>query len=348
VTDLPMSAAFSAAMLLWLRCGDRPGAGRILAGVLLGFAVLAKGLVPLALALPALWITRKHLWKSLIACVAVALPWYVLCTLRNGTAFLADFFWKHHFERFTSGALMHEQPWWYYVPILLAGLFPWTPLAALLFRRKLYSDPRHRFLLLWFAFGFVFFSVATNKLPGYLLPLVPALAALLGLSLAEVSWARWLLPCCALLLMLVPVVANVLPQVLSQGLGAVAGGIEGWTPWTAVALAVALLALRSREIATGLVVLGITAGVVFIKVQTYPVLDETVSARELWQRVSQSHGQVCVEDIPRNWRYGLNYYAIIPLPDCEKEPQWFHITPQMISQAESRSLPAAAAGSAKR
>lgn len=299
------------------------------------------------LALPAFWIARKRLWKSLIACIAVAGPWYLLCTLRNGNAFLADFFWKHHFQRFTSSALMHAQPFWYYVPILLAGLFPWTPLAALLFRRKLYADPHRRFLLLWFAFGFVFFSVATNKLPGYLLPLFPAIAALLGLALAEISWSRWLLPCCALLLILVPVVADVLPQILQHGLGAAAEYHVGWAPLAVLALAVLVLLVKPREVAVALIVLGVTAGVVFIKVQTYPVLDETVSAREFWRRVSETHGQVCVEDIPRNWRYGSNYYSAVPLPDCEKEPQWFHITPQMISQAESRSLPAAAAGSAK-
>ena len=114
VTDLPMSAAFSGAMLVLVGQvhdlpPDRAGRGPapLWAGAFLGIAVLAKGLVPLVLALPALWIARKHLWKSLIACVAVALPWYLLCTLRNGNAFLTEFFWKHHFERFTSGALMH-------------------------------------------------------------------------------------------------------------------------------------------------------------------------------------------------------------------------------------------------
>ena len=184
VTDLPMTAAFAAAMLLsipWITNGNR----RLLipAGALLGVAVLAKGLVPLILAVPLLWMGRKRLLELPrlgVGLVVVAVPWYLLCTLRNGLPFLEEFFWKHHFQRFSNDALQHVQPIWFYIPVLLAGLVPWTPLLVLLFKRRLYQDQRVRFLLLWFAFGFVFLSISVNKLPGYLLPLLPALCALDG------------------------------------------------------------------------------------------------------------------------------------------------------------------------
>ena len=71
-------------------------------------------------------------------------------------------------------------PIWFYVPVLLAGLFPWTPLLVLLFSAPLFQDRRAQFLLAWFAWGFVFFSASRNKLPGYLLPLLPPVAALVG------------------------------------------------------------------------------------------------------------------------------------------------------------------------
>jgi hypothetical protein len=32
-------------------------------------------------------------------------------------------------------------------------------------------------------------------------------------------------------------------------------------------------------------------------------------------------GDVCVDEIRRNWRYGLNYYSVTPLPDCEQQPR---------------------------
>ena len=129
VTDLPMAAAFSAAMLLslpWIRTGNRRELPA--AAALLGVAVLAKGLVPLALALPLVWMGRKQ-WKDLLrpapilAFLAVAAPWYLLATLLHGGAFLGDFFGKHHFARFFTGELQHQQPFWFYLPVLLAGLF---------------------------------------------------------------------------------------------------------------------------------------------------------------------------------------------------------------------------------
>src|SRR5439155_24742625 len=110
-----------------------------------------------------------------IGCIAAAAPWYVLVWSRNGSTSRNEFFWKHHVERFFTPSLQHVQPFWYYIPVLLAGLFPWTPLAGLLFRPKLFADVRIRSLGAWLAFALLFFSLARNKLPGYVLPLMPAL-----------------------------------------------------------------------------------------------------------------------------------------------------------------------------
>src|SRR5579864_6864468 len=152
VTDLPMSAAFAAAMLVVLS-----GRGRISAGVLLGAAVLAKGLVPLVLFLPVFWFWRRRprdIAVLLTVAVVVAAPWFALVVLRNGTPFLEDFFWKQHFSRFLTGALQHERPVGFYVPVLLAGFFPWTPMLWLLFENRLHKDPRVAFLLAWLVWGF--------------------------------------------------------------------------------------------------------------------------------------------------------------------------------------------------
>ncbi len=171
VTDLPMAAAFSAAMLLsldWIETGERRRLP--LAAALLGVAVLAKGLAPLVLTLPLVWCGRRR-WRDLVrrtvlaAFLIVALPWYVLCYLRNGAVFLRTFFWQQHFERYTTESLAHGQPFWFYVPVLLGALLPWTPLLALLARRALYTDARRRFLLLWFLFVWCFFRFRRTSCP---------------------------------------------------------------------------------------------------------------------------------------------------------------------------------------
>ena len=333
LTDLPMSAAFAAMILLllpWVRRGEE----RVppVTGVLLGLAVLAKGLVPIVLALPLLWVGRRRLRHLLLpgtVMVLTAAPWYVACTYRNGTAFLYDFFWKQHFGRFFSGGLQHVQPFWFYVPVLVAGLMPWSVLLPLLCRRKFYDDGRLRFLLLTVVFGLVFFSLSVNKLPGYLLPLLPLVAVLLGIALARaVRAGRWLVLVAASLVV-VPIAVSILPQALLAGLSR-----SNWTApaWYAVAPVplVALLAWwwehnSQRDRAVALVSLAVVAGVVFLKMTAFPILDATVSARGLWRRVRSHPEQVCVEQIHRKLRYGLNYYSVEPLPRCAETARPLHI-----------------------
>ncbi len=331
-TDLPMSATFTLAMLAGLRW-NRSGKRRWLAvsGALLGVAVLAKGLVPLALSFPLLWLGRRRLPSFLGpapvgAFLAVAGPWYLACWFQNGSAFIDEFFVRHHFGRFSTDALMHQQPFWFYLPVLAAGVFPWTPLLVALFRRSLFRDERRRFILLWLAFGFVFFSMATNKLPGYLLPLFPAVAILGGLALDEMRDARWVLaPACALLL-LVPVVAGSLPGILTAG-GLSRATLGGWS-WSFAITYLSLAAviwwfdeIGRREGAAGLLVLATVFGVVYIKVKAFPAIDRLATARPLWQRIEAQAVFACVEEVHRNWRYGLNYYSGTPLPECSQTPR---------------------------
>src|SRR6185436_6239795 len=158
-------------------------------------------------------------WQPVAASLVVAAPWYVLCYLKNGAPFIRTFFWEHHIGRYLSPALQHPQPFWYFLPVFAAALFPWTPAIVLLFNRRLYSNPRRQFLLLWLVLGLIFFSSGINKLPGYILPLVPPAAALAGIALAEAGrGARWILASASVLLCLVFPLASMLPQALVDGL----------------------------------------------------------------------------------------------------------------------------------
>ena len=322
VTDLPMSVALAGAMVAVMT-----GRGRVIAGVLLGVAVLAKGLVPLVLFVPALWFWRKRvpdLAVLLMAALVVAAPWYVLVTLRNGAPFLDDFFWKQHFARFLSGALQHERPFWFYAPILVAAFFPWTPLLLLLFEKRIYKDARSMFLLAWLAWGFLFFSISRNKLPGYLLPLLPALAALLGIALAEAKTRTIKMACmlgaCAFLLVLTPMIGELLPPALASGLSqlnvfAVAVSSSWVIPVLVITFVCALLEWKGRrEWAIAAVALLTIVAVVRLVVDVYPALDRQASARAQWR--SSVDSITCVSNESRSWRYGLNYYAGRQLPDC--------------------------------
>lgn len=321
VPDLPLSATFAAAMLLLM--GTR--ARVVWAGILLGLAVLAKGLLPLALFLPAvwwMWRRKRDLVILLATAFIVAAPWYILVIARNGSAFVNEFFWKHHFARLVSPSIMHVKPVWYYIPVLLAGLFPWTPLYLLpILRKRMFKDPRLVFLLAWFGWGFLCLSLTVNKLPGYLLPLLPPLAALVGVALSETARrtrvTALLLALSAALLALFPAVQNLLPQALLYGLSR--AHVQYPLAWVIPVLLLtiscaALELLGRRELAVTLIAIGVTVGAVSLVWRTFPVLDETVSPRAFWR--SHAGLVTCIPPGNRSWRYGLSYYAGRNLPDC--------------------------------
>jgi 4-amino-4-deoxy-L-arabinose transferase-like glycosyltransferase len=320
VTDLPLSATFAAGMLLLMRPAISLRRA-VVSGALFGLAVLAKGLVPLVLLLPAVWLLRRNLRAIAVmfgVALAVALPWYAAISARAGRAFFDEFIRRQHFARFTSDALQHVQPWWYYVPVLIAGLAPWIPLAAVL-RRRTFLDERARFLLVWFLWGLVFFSASRNKLPGYVLPLLPAAAALLGLALDAAKRAWVALGACAMLVYLFPVAENVLPIALVTGIRR-AGVQFPWAPLipvVALAMAAAFLELRRHRLAATLLVsAGVMVATVHFVVAAYPVLDRNVSARVAWRNVSGHPGRPCIAFGGRDFRYGLNYYFGVEVPDC--------------------------------
>ena len=216
-TDLPLSVCFSLAVLpalpLLRHEPDIRGLNLRFLGIgfFFGLAALAKGLVPFALALPCIWFLRRY-WRAwtfaAAACLLTALPWYWAVYARNGFPFIEDFFLKHHFQRVYSASLGHVQPFYYYLPVFLGAVFPWTPLLALFAKRNQTWDRRRSFLLTIVSFGIIFFSVPRNKLPGYLLPLLPSFFLLVGAYFEKrriADFSRgWLLPSAALIAAIPP------------------------------------------------------------------------------------------------------------------------------------------------
>ncbi len=188
-----------------------------IAGVLLGFAVLAKAFLPVALFAPVWLIARGKRLAIAAGAILIAGPWHLLVWLRNGSAFWDVYFWQQQVGRFNSPALHHGQPFWFYVPVLLLGLFPWTPLFALVARRETYDDVRVSSLAIWLALAVIFLSVFANKLPGYLLSLLPAVAIVLAVALDKAPKQEWWIAACALALILLPSAAAGLPDAFLSG-----------------------------------------------------------------------------------------------------------------------------------
>ena len=317
VTDLPLSAFFAAAVLLslpWLARGERTTLTA--AAGCLGLAVLAKGLVPLVLFTPvcAVGWRRARDWVRplpLLAFAVCALPWYVLCAAANGPEFLKIFFLEHQLGRFSSSALQHVQPWWFYIPSMLLLLFPWFPLLFVVRGDK--ADPRIHALVAVVVFGFLFFSASVNKLPSYVLPLTPVVCILMATGLSRVARPGLAMVGPVTLLGLLPVIAQILPVALAHGLRAAN------IPWSQVTIALVLsgllgygLALYARRRAPAIVMT--MAGIVFMwfQISSFPALDQAASARPVWLREHPA----CAENRARAIAYGLSYYAGMELPNC--------------------------------
>jgi 4-amino-4-deoxy-L-arabinose transferase-like glycosyltransferase len=185
----------------------------LVAAVACGLGILTKGPVAIVLALPPLALHRRLTgrpcriaWKPALAYAVVALlisaPWYVAVCLRL-PRFAAYFFWKHNVMRFVA-PFDHQEPVWYYGPILFASLLPASLLCVSFIRFLLSGDPAVTgrrspdlgFMLLGGGWCVLFFSLSGCKLPTYILPALPLLALALGDHIAASSWsvtrgARW-------------------------------------------------------------------------------------------------------------------------------------------------------------
>jgi 4-amino-4-deoxy-L-arabinose transferase-like glycosyltransferase len=125
---------------------------------------------------------------GLMIMLIIASAWYVPVIARHGWSFINEFFISHHFQRFTTSKFQHPGPVYYFVPVILAGVFPWTAflvsaLSRLRFSQLRAGDPRDRlrwFCAIWIVVPLAFFSLSSSKLPGYILPVVPAAAFLIA------------------------------------------------------------------------------------------------------------------------------------------------------------------------
>jgi len=321
VTDLAMTAAFAAAMLIAM-FDTRRERGYV-SGALLGASILAKGLVPVVFIAPTFLIARGKRLTMLAGCIAVAAPWYLLCWMRNGRPFLHEFFWKQHFERYLTPALQHVQPFWYYIPVVLAAVFPWTPLVALLSNRKTFDDVRVRFLAGWLIYALVFLSAGKNKLPGYVLPMLPAMAIVLAVGLEKAgATTKWWLAGTAGMLLALPAIAAALPSALLTGIRRAPVALTPSVAFVLLILAAAagiwFLAWREKtSLALMAAGLAIGVGVIYLKQRTFPILEDRVSVRAFWKTNRIQAGDACLDPIVRReWQYGLNYYAGRPLAAC--------------------------------
>ena len=332
-----------------------PWLALVLFGFFLGLAVLAKGPAAIILSGGAIffWALITKRWSdafrlfhpaALASFCLTAFPWYILCARRNPD-FFRIFIIEHNFKRYLTPEFQHIQPFWYYGPIILIAILPWSVIlprvgydAVLSFRQSQWKESNSLFLALWTIFPLVFFSFSQSKLPGYALPVLPPLSALAARSLVlafqrSLAAARWVAIAVAMLLVAPAGVFWYRALIPPGGIGL--HPLAARLLWASICALLGFLALilalwnKSRAaflIAIVVVLLSITAihrGLKDIDVQSLSIRASVQEARNHWSDFAPA--QASSFKLRRADQYGLNFYLRreVPMwsPD-HRQPGW--------------------------
>jgi len=342
-TDMPLAAMFGIGLLAWYAWYESRVRWYLASFyIFVALGTLAKGPVAPFLAgvillifagLKRDWrIILRTLWiPGILLFLMVAMPWYVAVQLRN-PEFFRTFILEHNLARFGQDLYHHRQPFWFYIPVLLLSLMPWTvwAVAAVAERLRLIwsegknafssdEDSWQLFLLIWLLVPVLFFSASQSKLPGYILPAIPAGALLVSDYLAtrrdgEAKISPWLAGLHAALCGLLVFGALAAP-------GIILNYHLVWGTGSYIALAVAALvtvgisgALLSRAGLRWLrfaTMVPIVVGVGATLRLASPIVDATLSARPIAQAIqgfSQEAVPIAVYHTNRVQEYGLEFY----------------------------------------
>jgi 4-amino-4-deoxy-L-arabinose transferase-like glycosyltransferase len=344
-TDMPLAASFAVAMLGWYAWHES-GKRAYLAAfyVFLALGVLAKGPVAPALAavivlifaavMRAWRLVLRTLWiPGILLFLVVALPWYVAVQVRN-PEFFRVFILEHNFARFSSNVYHHPQPFWFFLPILLLSVMPWTLwlILALVERaRLLWSEGRAAlsnpddawqiFLLIWLLVPVVFFSASQSKLPGYILPAIPAGALLVseyigarrGERISFLPAAVHGLVCGALVFGALAATSIQVHHRLAAGHGTYVAAAVAVV--ASLVIAAALLSRNGSRLLRPATMLAVVVGVGAIVRLVAPAIDANQSARPIAASIlAFSHEAVplAVFRVNREQEYGLEFYLNRP------------------------------------
>jgi 4-amino-4-deoxy-L-arabinose transferase-like glycosyltransferase len=350
-TDMPLAATFTIALLAWYAWYE---SGRRVALAVfylcLALGTLAKGPVAPALAavIVLLFAAAKRDWSILFRTLwipgialffAVSLPWYVAVQMRNPD-FFRVFILEHNLARFSSNVYHHPQPVWFYLPVFLLAAMPWTLwlIMAIVERLRVIGRERREacntpedswslFLLLWMVVPIVFFSASQSKLPGYILPAVPAAALLVTEYLAarrerdmKVSWpqaaAHGVL--CGLLIFAALLAATSAASVAVTHHLIVAQGTyvaAAIAALFAIGIAIPLVLPAGPQLLRPFTMLAAIVGVAAVIRLAAPAIDATQSARpiaEVMRSFSHERVPVVLYHVGRTKQYGLDFYLNRP------------------------------------
>ncbi|MCO5092185.1 glycosyltransferase family 39 protein [Bosea sp. (in: a-proteobacteria)] len=133
------------------------------------------------------WLKPLRFGWGLLLCLVVALPWFAAIMLKTGGSFFADSVGQDMLGKVAEGQEKHWGPPGLYLLFFFATYWPAAAFAAMAVpfawgRRK---EPQILFLIAWIVPSWLVFEAVPTKLPHYVLPLYPAITALLLLAVVN-------------------------------------------------------------------------------------------------------------------------------------------------------------------
>jgi len=341
--DMPLASSFGVGMLAWWAWHES-GRRIYLSGfyVMMALGTLAKG--PVAPFLAALVIASFSLavqdWRLLLRMLwapgillfcAITLPWYIAVQFQN-PQFFREFILEHNLARFSSDLYHHPEPFWYYIPVMTLALVPWIVMVSISLgesvrvwwaeRRSTPHDLEFQFRMFavcWFLVPTFFFSLSQSKLPGYILPAVPAGALLLGDYLRHHREKGLRIPMWPAVLHALVASAPILPAVLIAYLVAQRQLPHGWPLYFAAGFALIVFAAMALTLASRMqlrmlrfvtLIPAVLTVAAVLKLGT-SAIDQKLSARPLAIELASIETKklpLAVSGVQRELEYGLAFY----------------------------------------
>jgi 4-amino-4-deoxy-L-arabinose transferase-like glycosyltransferase len=360
-TDMPLAAMFSIALLAWYAWYESQSRRYLaLFWCSLALGTLAKG--PVALLLVAIVILifaaakgdyrllSRTLWlPGIVLFLALALPWHIAVQIKNPD-FFRIFILQHNFARFGTNLYRHSEPFWYYVPVALLGLIPWTVFATASFAESVRiwwrereqmlesKDALNVFLVIWLAIPVLFFSISRSKLPGYIVPALPAgtllLAEYVRRRIRDGESPSWFLTILHSIVAASPIVPVLMIQyiVLQHRLpwGKAAAISSTFAAVLAIGIAFTLRTKFGFSALRFVTLVPVVLAIAAVLRLGAPALDTTLSARPLANEISQLENKplpLAVAGVSRETEFGLAFYRnqIIDRYDTGQIPAEEHL-----------------------
>ena len=339
--DMALTAAFAIGMLAWW--GWRESGRRIYLAafyLFMALGMLAKGPVAPFLAAAAIVLCSivvresrliaRTLWvPGILLFLAVALPWYVAVQIRN-PQFFREFILEHNLARFSTNLYHHPEPFWYYIPVILLALVPWIVFVIVAFAQSLrvwWAERRAEpdlelqfrvFACCWLIVPVFFFSISRSKLPGYILPAVPAGVVLLADYLRQQLEQRSPLPKWTAILHALLASAPIVPAALIGFIVSEHRLPAGRPLWIAlaiaflltIAIAITLAGLQWRMLRF-VTLIPVVLSVAAVLKLGMAAIDQKLSTRPLAVELASVETRklpVAVCGVSREVEYGLQFY----------------------------------------